>query len=76
MLVQTLSILFKINNFLLYKACFGGTALLSTKHSHLLKGVHRADSASWNPHKTLGAPLQCALFLVKEKVNSIDLHNS
>nr|CAD7193987.1 unnamed protein product [Timema douglasi] len=27
----------------------------------------RSDSVSWNPHKMLGAPLQCSAFLIKEK---------
>lgn len=26
-----------------------------------------AKSISWNPHKVLGAPLQCSMFLIKEK---------
>jgi len=30
-------------------------------------GWLRSDSMSWNPHKMLGAPLQCSLFLVKGK---------
>lgn len=48
-------------------ACWGGTLMLSKKHCHRLKGLERADSIAWNPHKMLGAPLQCALFLTKEK---------
>ena len=31
-------------------------------------GVERADSLTWNPHKLLGALLQCATFHLKEKV--------
>lgn len=27
-----------------------------------------ADSISWNPHKSLGVPLQCSIFLVKRKI--------
>lgn len=41
--------------------------ILSQKHKHLLCGIERSDSIAWNPHKTLGAPLQCAMFLVKQK---------
>ncbi|KAL1379296.1 hypothetical protein pipiens_015004, partial [Culex pipiens pipiens] len=48
-------------------SCLGGSAILSRKHSHLLAGVERADSLAWNPHKTLGAPLQCSIFLLKHK---------
>ena len=31
-------------------------------------GVERADSLTWNPHKLLGALLQCATFHLKEEV--------
>ncbi|XP_068236418.1 cysteine sulfinic acid decarboxylase-like [Palaemon carinicauda] len=48
-------------------ACWGGTAILSTKHKHNLDGIARADSIAWNPHKMLGVPLQCSVFLVKHK---------
>lgn len=50
-----------------FKACLGGSIILSKKHKHLLSGIERSDSIAWNPHKTLGAPLQCAMFLVKQK---------
>ena len=26
---------------------------------------------TWNPHKMMGAPLQCAMFLTKHKVNKL-----
>ncbi|XP_044733622.1 glutamate decarboxylase 1 [Chrysoperla carnea] len=48
-------------------ACWGGSLLLSRKYQKQLKGIELADSVSWNPHKMLGAPLQCSVFLVKEK---------
>ena len=48
--------------------CWGGGALLSKKHRGLMKGVHRADSVAWNPHKMMGAPLQCCAFLTKHMV--------
>ena len=31
-------------------------------------GVERADSLTWNPHKLLGALLQCSTFHLKVKV--------
>ena len=34
-------------------------------------GVERADSLTWNPHKLLGALLQCATFHLKEKVRPL-----
>lgn len=48
-------------------ACLGGTLLLSDKYRHRLKGIELSDSVAWNPHKMLGAPFQCSLFLVKGK---------
>ncbi|XP_074714110.1 cysteine sulfinic acid decarboxylase isoform X2 [Strix uralensis] len=39
-------------------AAWGGSALLSTKHRHLLAGIERADSVAWNPHKMLTGLLQ------------------
>ncbi|XP_055389886.1 cysteine sulfinic acid decarboxylase [Condylostylus longicornis] len=48
-------------------ACLGGAAILSKKHKNLLNSVSKVNSISWNPHKSLGAPLQCSLFLVNGK---------
>ncbi|XP_048773376.1 glutamate decarboxylase 1-like [Ostrea edulis] len=44
---------------------WGGSALLSKKYKHLLHGVHRCDSMTWNPHKLMGVPLQCSAILVR-----------
>lgn len=46
-------------------AAWGGGALLSRRHRHLLRGVHLADSVTWNPHKLLAAPQQCSTFLTR-----------
>ena len=35
------------------------------------QGVERADSLTWNPHKLLGALLQCSTFHLKERVSWI-----
>ncbi|GBP26639.1 Glutamate decarboxylase 1 [Eumeta japonica] len=48
-------------------ACWGGSLILSSQHKHKLQGIQKANSISWNPHKMAGAPLQCSLFLVREK---------
>ncbi|XP_024935707.1 acidic amino acid decarboxylase GADL1 isoform X2 [Cephus cinctus] len=47
--------------------CLGGTLLLSRKYRTRLEGIALTNSVAWNPHKTLGAPFQCSLFLVKGK---------
>lgn len=59
------------------QSCLGGSIVFSQKHKHLLDGISRADSIAWNPHKSLGVPLQCSMFLIKEdgllhKCNSAD----
>ena len=42
---------------------------MSDKYRPLsFEGVDRADSLTWNPHKLLGALLQCSTFHLKEKV--------
>ncbi|XP_067647232.1 cysteine sulfinic acid decarboxylase isoform X2 [Eurosta solidaginis] len=48
-------------------ACLGGAALLSYNNRHLLAGLERSNSFAWNPHKSVGAPLQCSLFLTRER---------
>uniref|UniRef100_A0A4W6ETV6 Glutamate decarboxylase like 1 n=1 Tax=Lates calcarifer TaxID=8187 RepID=A0A4W6ETV6_LATCA len=59
----------KYNLWLHVDACWGGAALMSQKHKHLLKGIHRANSVAWNPHKMLMACLQCSAFLVRDKTH-------
>ncbi|XP_018779690.1 cysteine sulfinic acid decarboxylase isoform X2 [Serinus canaria] len=47
-------------------AAWGGSALLSPRLRHLLAGIHRADSVTWNPHKLLMVGLQCSAFLLRD----------
>ncbi|MDP6906611.1 MAG: aminotransferase class V-fold PLP-dependent enzyme [Candidatus Thalassarchaeaceae archaeon] len=44
-------------------AALGGACLFSSKHSHLMKGVERADSLTWDPHKVMGVPITCSTLL-------------
>lgn len=57
----------KYNLWMHIDGCLGGTAILSSNKTYLLAGSERADSFAWNPHKTLGAPLQCSVFILKQK---------
>ncbi|KAH8305844.1 hypothetical protein KR059_012769, partial [Drosophila kikkawai] len=57
-------------------ACLGGASLLSHKHRSLIAGLERANSFAWNPHKTLGAPMQCSLFLTREPGRLLERCNS
>ncbi|XP_036388923.1 cysteine sulfinic acid decarboxylase [Megalops cyprinoides] len=50
-------------------AAWGGSVLFSKKHRHLVKGIERADSVTWNPHKMLLTGLQCSVFLLKDTTN-------
>ncbi|XP_071826558.1 glutamate decarboxylase-like isoform X2 [Apostichopus japonicus] len=47
-------------------AAWGGGVILSRKYKHLVDGLHRADSVTWNPHKMMGVTLQCSAILLKE----------
>ncbi|KAM4796066.1 cysteine sulfinic acid decarboxylase [Rhinophrynus dorsalis] len=53
-------------------AAFGGSALLSSKHRHLLNGIERADSVTWNPHKMMGVGLQCSAFLLRDTTGLLE----
>jgi sulfinoalanine decarboxylase len=50
-----------------------GSVIFSDKKKHLLKGMERSDSFSYNAHKMIGTPLTCSLILVKDKKH---LHDS
>ncbi|XP_063698333.1 cysteine sulfinic acid decarboxylase [Culicoides brevitarsis] len=57
----------KYNMWFHVDAAWGGGALMSKKYRQLLKGVERADSVTWNPHKLLTAPQQCSTFLTRHE---------
>lgn len=48
---------------------FGASVLLSTSHTHLLKGIEQADSITWDAHKWLFQSYSCAMLLVKDKTD-------
>lgn len=48
-------------------AAHGGAALLSPSHAHRVRGIARARSVAWDPHKTLLLPLAAGLLLVREE---------
>lgn len=47
-------------------AAWGASVLFSKQHRHLMEGVSRADSVTWNPHKMLLTGLQCSAILLKD----------
>ncbi|KAH7731509.1 glutamate decarboxylase 1-like protein [Aphelenchoides avenae] len=48
-------------------AAWGGGLLLSPEHRHKLVGIDRADSVVWNPHKLMGALLQCSACFIRQE---------
>lgn len=65
--IETVSLICdKYNLWLHVDAAWGGGALVSNKYKHLLNGIEKADSVTWNPHKLMGALLQCSTFLIKK----------
>jgi L-2,4-diaminobutyrate decarboxylase len=44
----------------------GASALLSTAHRHRLRGIERAHSIAWDPHKMMLLPLAAGTVLVRE----------
>jgi L-2,4-diaminobutyrate decarboxylase len=48
-------------------AAHGGSALLSRRHRRRLRGIDRARSVAWDPHKILLIPTQTGLLLVRDE---------
>jgi len=44
-------------------AALGAPCLFSPKYKHLMAGIERADSLTWDPHKLMGVPLTCSILL-------------
>lgn len=46
-----------------------GSVIFSETYKHLVDGVEKADSFSFNAHKMLNVPLSCSILITKEKHN-------
>ncbi|HVF50320.1 MAG TPA: pyridoxal-dependent decarboxylase [Pyrinomonadaceae bacterium] len=46
-------------------AAYGGGLLCSAKHRELLRGIERADSVTFDPHKWMFVPFACGALLVR-----------
>ncbi|CAL7948600.1 unnamed protein product [Xylocopa violacea] len=56
-------------------AAWGGGLIFSKKHSGLLRGIQRADSILFNPHKLLAVPQQCSVLLTKHDTILKEAHS-
>jgi len=63
----------KYNIWLHVDGAYCGSVIFSDAYRHLVKGVERSNSFSYNAHKMLGTPLTCSIILVNDKKH---LHNS
>ncbi|MFT7612680.1 MAG: sulfinoalanine decarboxylase [Parvicellaceae bacterium] len=50
-----------------------GGVIFSEQYKHLVKGIERSNSFSYNAHKMLGTPMTCSIILVNNKKQ---LHDS
>ncbi len=50
-----------------------GSVIFSDEYKHLVNGISRSDSFSYNAHKMIGTPMTCSIILVKDKKH---LHDS
>ena len=48
-------------------AAHGGSALLSPRHRARLRGIERARSIAWDPHKMMLLPSQAGMLLVRDE---------
>jgi L-2,4-diaminobutyrate decarboxylase len=45
----------------------GASALLSSRHRHRMKGIERARSIAWDPHKMMLLPLSAGMLVVRDE---------
>ncbi|MFT6845002.1 MAG: sulfinoalanine decarboxylase [Flavobacteriales bacterium] len=63
----------KYNIWLHVDGAYAGGVIFSNTYKHLVKGIERSNSFSYNAHKMLGTPLTCSIILVNDKKQ---LHDS
>ena len=53
-------------------AAHGGSALFSTQHRDLLRGIDRADSVVWDAHKMMFVPALCAFVFYRKREHQFE----
>uniref|UniRef100_A0A0K0DSS0 Glutamate decarboxylase n=1 Tax=Strongyloides stercoralis TaxID=6248 RepID=A0A0K0DSS0_STRER len=66
-LIQIADLCEKYNIWFHVDAAWGGGLLLSPEHRWKLRGIERANSVTWNPHKLMGALLQCSVSFIRKE---------
>ncbi|KAK9843716.1 hypothetical protein WJX81_003497 [Elliptochloris bilobata] len=66
-LVELAKVCRRHNMWLHCDGAWGGACLLSAMHRGLMDGVELVDSLALNPHKMMGLPLQCSVFLARRE---------
>ncbi|MCF6306701.1 MAG: pyridoxal-dependent decarboxylase [Flavobacteriaceae bacterium] len=57
----------KFNIWLHVDAAYAGSVLLLPEYQNLIKGIEKADSFVFNPHKWLFTNFDCSIYFVKDK---------
>ncbi|XP_078033090.1 LOW QUALITY PROTEIN: cysteine sulfinic acid decarboxylase [Augochlora pura] len=74
-LIEIADICQQFNMWMHVDAAWGGGLIFSKKHSVLLRGIERADSILFNPHKLLAVPQQCSVFLTRHQNILTEAHS-
>ena len=48
-------------------AAYGGIAILSDRHNHLLEGIDQSDSITFDAHKGMSVSMSASMFITKHK---------
>ena len=75
-IVEIADITDKYDIWLHVDGAYCGSVIFSDKYKHLVNGIERSDSFSYNAHKMLGTPMTCSIILVNDKKYLHDSFNT